>query len=92
MSSSGGSAADAEDIFDAIADSASTAPPIIENLSEEDRIADERFVVGAFEAAASNHTWQSDRGDTISQQSRVRSLIFWQQVQDPLILLSDLLT
>ena len=88
MSSSGGSAADAEDIFDAIADSASTAPPLIENLSEEDRIADERFVVGAFEAAASNHTWQSDRGgdtdyDTISKQSRVRrSLIFWQQVQD----------
>ena len=56
MSSSDGSAADAEVIFDAIADAAAAAPPIIQNVTEEDRITDERFVVGAFEAAASRHT------------------------------------
>jgi len=54
--------ADAEDIFDAIADSAK-APPI-DDLTEEDRIADEGFVVGEYEAAASRHTWQSTSEDT----------------------------
>ena len=62
MSSSGDSAA-AEDIFDAIA--AAKAPSIFDGLTEEDRIADEHFAVVQFEAAASNHPWQDNRGESI---------------------------
>ena len=62
MSSSGDSA-DAEDIFDAIA--AAKAPSVFDDLTEEDRIPDEDFVVGEFESAASRHTWQDARGEPI---------------------------
>ena len=70
MSTSGDSA-DAEDIFDAIA--AAKAPSIFDDLTEEDRIADERFAVGQFEAAASNHTWQDTRGEPIPHKKELRT-------------------
>ena len=55
--SSNGDTATAEEIFDAIADSARA--PAIDDVTEDDRIKDERFVVEAFEAAVSRHTWES---------------------------------
>ena len=55
----------AEDLFDAIADAAAAQQQpqtIDEGVTEGDRIADERFVVAAFEDAASKHTWEGTRG------------------------------
>ena len=57
--STNGDTATAEEIFDAIADSAKA--PAIDDVTEDDRIEDERFVVEAFEAAVSGHAWESSR-------------------------------
>ena len=51
----------AEDLFDAIADAAAAAQQP-QTVTEGDRIADERFVVAAFDDAASKHTWEDTRG------------------------------